>query len=190
MTQPQERSLLWLALLEQVKNEYQQLDTDEIDWIRTACARIESLQRRLDDLFCRADGETVCRTCRGDCCALGHNHLSLANLLTFLSAGQELPPLDFAQTCPVLGPDGCRLSPDRRPYNCISFLCDRIENRLAPAQVEEFYHLEQELRRSYQRFAERYSGGSMSGLLLAFRRLKGRPLLQRRKRVTTTTGED
>jgi hypothetical protein len=87
--------------------------------------------------------------------------------------------MDFSASCPLLGSTGCALPAERRPYNCISFLCDRIEGQLQAHEVETFYALERELRDLYLLFAERYAGGSMAGLLLAARRLRGAPFLQR-----------
>lgn len=48
-----------------------------------------------------------------------------------------------------------------------------IKSSLTAAQVHEFYALEQQLRRLYLEFAERYAGGGMSGLLLQEERLAG-----------------
>lgn len=190
MAPTQERQELWDRLVKQVATEYRQLDDKERNWIRQACEQISHLQQQLDALFCRADGLRQCRDCRGDCCALGHNHLTLANLLIFLDAEIEPPSLDFGATCPLLGPAGCAVPAAQRPYNCISFLCDRIEDQLDPAGVAEFYRLERALRDCYRAFAARYTGGSMSGLLLAARRLDGRPFLQRLKTgKTTRTGD-
>lgn len=179
MSQHSERARTWRQLVEQLGAEYAGLDEREEVWIRRRCARIAELQRQLDELFRKGDGEGQCRDCRGDCCALGHNHMTLANLLLLLDRGDKIPLLDFAATCPLLGSAGCVLAAEQRPYNCISFLCDRIEDRLTADEVERFYTLERELRGCYQAFAARYAGGGMSGMLLAARRLQGRPLLQR-----------
>jgi hypothetical protein len=91
----------------------------------------------------------------------------------------DLPTLDFNSTCPLLNDQGCLLVPHHRPYPCISFLCDRIEDLLSPADVALFYTLEAELRQIYLAFAARFAGGGMQGLLLVARRLRGRPFLQR-----------
>ena len=181
-----ERSEVWRQLVERVAAEYAVLDPVERDWVGCNCERIAELQRQLDELFRRGEGEGTCRTCGGDCCALGHNHMTLANLLLLLSRGSEVPSLDFAATCPLLGSAGCLLPAEVRPYNCISFLCDKIEDRLSASEVKRFYALEQELRSVYQAFAARYAGGGLSGLLLAAQRLQGRPFLRRIDRDATS----
>ncbi len=179
MSHQSQRETLWQELLLQVRTEYRQLNDQERAWISTTCNQISLLQSELDQLFRQADGVTVCGDCQGDCCALGHNHLTLANLLLFFVQAVEIPELDYSATCPLLGVRGCLLPAGQRPYNCISFLCDRIEDKLQQQEVERFYLIESELRKLYGLFAARYTGGSMSGLLLAARRLQGRPFLQR-----------
>lgn len=169
----------WQQLVTQICREYTQLETREKSWITRQCGRIGTLQEKLNQLFVQARGETVCRDCRGDCCALGHNHLTLANLLALYGSGQPLPQLDFSKTCPLLTPKGCQLAAAYRPYNCISFVCERIETRLNPQQLTEFYQTEKELRQLYRFFQQRYAGASLSGLLIAADRLQGRPFLQR-----------
>ncbi|NOY14485.1 MAG: hypothetical protein GXP51_12750 [Deltaproteobacteria bacterium] len=82
-----------------------------------------------------------------------------------------------------LGDQGCLLPVIRRPYSCISFVCDIVESSLTAVQVSEFYALEQQLRRLYLEFAERYTGGGMSGLLLPEERLAGGSFLASGRRL-------
>ncbi|NCO51468.1 MAG: hypothetical protein GW875_05165 [Deltaproteobacteria bacterium] len=175
----QSRQDCWQQLVTQICREYAQLNQDEKSWIIRHCQLMGVLQQKLDRVFLQAQGEDLCRNCQGECCARGHNHMSLANLLALLCVDQQLPLLDFSQTCPLLTPKGCQLPAAYRPYNCISFVCERIEPQLNPQQLAEFYQTEKELRQLYRLFLERYAGASMSGLLIAAARLQGRPFLQR-----------
>ncbi len=177
-----DRQRRWQRLVAQVEREYRALGAAERDWIAARLQQIADLQSQLQQLFRYGGGEQACGLCSGDCCAKGHNHMTLVNLLGYLQQGQLPPQTDFAATCPYLGPRGCRLSVERRPYNCISFICDKIENRLAAAEVERYYQLEQRLRRLYQEFAERYAGGALTGLLLQEQRLGGRGFLRRKSK--------
>ena len=172
------RAQRWSLIVDQVTAEYQALSAAERHWIRCRLRRIARLQRALEELFRVASGAELCRCCRGQCCAHGHNHMTLVNLLGCLDSGR-LPPPDFSLVCPFLGSRGCRLESDVRPYNCISFICDTIENALRPEQLDRFYRIERLLRRHYQKFAERFPGGGMTGLLLQEQRLDGRPFLSR-----------
>ncbi|OEU48202.1 MAG: hypothetical protein BA871_04805 [Desulfuromonadales bacterium C00003096] len=168
----------WQGYLDEVAAEYAQLPDSEHNWIATELNRIAALQQQLDDLFRRGDGPAVCRHCQGACCDCGKNHFTLVNLLAFLSA-EELPPLaDFTLPCPFLGPAGCRLEVSRRPFNCITFICEGILDPLGEAGYDTFHELEGQLRRCYLNFDQRYAGSSLRGLLIRGERLFGRPFLE------------
>jgi hypothetical protein len=164
----------WQTIVAMVGAEYALLPAVEKRWICTRLEQIEALQRQLDQLFSAADGETVCRCCRGDCCAHGHNHLTLANLLSFICREEQPPRADFSRTCPFLDSSGCVLAVESRPYNCITFICDKIEAALAPQDRARFYDCDQSLRNLYRDFAARYPGAAMTGVLIADQRLAGR----------------
>jgi len=174
-----QRSEVWRQLVAQLREEFLALDAAEIAQIQQIGQRISLLQQELDRLFDQGDGVQQCRECQGDCCACGHNHLTLANVLILMANQVAVPSLDFKQACPLLGEQGCHLPASYRPYNCISFLCDRIEEKLSRQQTERFYQIDRELRTLYAHFAQRYAGGSLSGLLVAQQRLQGQPFLRR-----------
>jgi len=179
-TEYQLRSQLWEQLIEQIELEYQQLPAAEKSWIAEQLQRIEALQRQLNLLFVESQGHQACATCLGGCCALGHNHMTLANLLAYLQSGERPPGADFSRTCPFLADAGCLLPDSRRPYNCISFVCDRIEENLIQEELERFYDLERQLRALYQQFAERYAGAALTGLLIQAQRLGNRAYFRRK----------
>lgn len=156
----------------------------ERSWIAARLEQVERLQNRLDTLFQKAEGSATCAVCAGACCARGHNHAGLVNVLMFLQRGMAPPPVNFDNTCPWLSEKGCILNPGSRPYSCITFLCDKLEDHLGRAEVAEFYRLDRELRGLYHQFAERYAGGGMVGLLLQAERLAGDPLLKPAQAVT------
>ena len=182
-----ERSQQWQQLVARIAMDYQDLPASEKHWISERLAQLEPLQERLNQLFEIGSGLQSCADCQGDCCARGHNHMTLVNLLGFLENGSLPPPADFNRTCPFLGEQGCVLPVARRPYNCISFVCDIIENSLTTAQISEFYSLEQQLRCLYQAFADRYAGGGMTGLLLQNERLAGQSFFDLKPVVAVTS---
>jgi hypothetical protein len=69
------------------------------------------------------------------------------------------------------------LEPAGRPFNCITFICDGIEDRLDAAGREGFYTRERELRGLYEEFDARYAGSSLRGILIRASRLRGGDLL-------------
>lgn len=175
-----DRQQRWQRIVVQVAEEYRNLPASEQQWLADRLQQIADLQGRLNRMFEEGDGLQVCTACNGECCVKGHNHMTLANLLAFVSAGELPPTADFSRTCPFLGDFGCLIGAERRPYNCISFVCDTIENSLTSEQIEEFYSLEGQLRSTYLEFVERYAGGGLTGLLLQSQRLGGSPFMELR----------
>lgn len=167
------RQHLWMAIIAKVGEEYAALSEEEKHWIAQQLRQIEQLQQQLHQLVTTAGGTEYCRLCRGECCAHGHNHLTLANLLSFLARDESPPRPDFSQTCPFLGPRGCQLTIECRPYNCVTFICDRIEDSLTPRERTHFYALDRRLRALYRAFAQRYDGATATGLLIREQRLPG-----------------
>jgi hypothetical protein len=175
------RSQRWRQLIEQIESEYQQLPDEEKIWIAARLQQIETLQQQLHRLFTRGQGERACASCLGGCCAKGHNHMTLPNLLSFLQSGKQPPPVDFSRTCPFLSDTGCLLPITCRPYNCISFVCDIIEENLIQEEQERFYATERQLRNIYLQFADRYVGAAMTGLLIQEQRLGNRAFFSRKR---------
>ena len=124
-------------------------------------------------------GETACAVCSGACCGSGRHHFTLTNLLAYLAEDQWPPAADFACSCPFLGETGCRLPVARRPYNCVTFFCESLDDRLDPEQRALLAALDGSLRCAYQAVAERYPGASLRGLWLAMDRLGRAPVFAR-----------
>lgn len=175
---PHHRHQQWAQIVAEVKNQYPGLGRDEKNWLVPRLREIADLQRQLTLLFDAAGGEQHCRSCVGGCCHAGHNHMTLVNLLQYVSRQLPLPPADFKQNCPFLGANGCLLDVEYRPYNCISFICDIIETSLSSHQLVEFYRVEGVLRQHYLEVAQRYLGAAMTGLLLQHKRQQGRSVFQ------------
>ena len=167
----------WPALVLRINRELAVLDEVERSWLKDRLAVIAATQQQLDELFARAGGSDACTGCDGACCGCGRHHLTLTNLLAYLLEGESPPAPDFNSTCPFLGERGCRLPVDRRPYNCITFFCEILEDRLAPGEREQLRHLDHQLRSEYQRVAERYPAASLRGLWIALERVGNGQLL-------------
>lgn len=168
---------LWQRLAAATAAELAALPQAERTRLAADLAAIASLQEELQALFLVADGATTCAICRDSCCSRGKYHLTLVNLLAYLSAGETFPPPDFSCTCPMLGDAGCRLPPQRRPFTCITFVCSAVEDRLNDGERQRFYVVERELRALYEGFDRRYAGSSLRGLLNRGERLGATPLL-------------
>jgi len=168
----------WSKIVNSLRREVAALAEAEKAWISARLAAIAWLQEELHDCV-RANGsEALCACCPEHCCGQGKNHPGLANLLFYLLAGEELLA-DFTAPCPQLGPAGCLFPPARRPFNCITFNCDRVEERLTAAQRQRLATLETALRALYESFASRYAGAGPQGLLIRAETLGRRPFLDR-----------
>ena len=166
----------WRQIVAALQKELMQLRPDEISWIEQRLDNVHLLQRRLHQLFIAADGAEHCSNCAGQCCELGHNHMTLVNVISCLLNG-DLPPVNFSNSCPFLAHDGCSLAVEHRPFNCVTFICDRVEDALGSERQQQFYALEAELRTLYTAFDERYLGSSMRGILIRSQRINGAPFL-------------
>jgi|JTFP01.1.fsa_nt_gb hypothetical protein len=173
----QQRHQLWQRTLRSVAADFQALGDEQRSWIGEAVRRIGRGQQQLHALFLAADGPSLCSRCQGACCACGTHHFTLVNLLAWLAEGLSPPDPDFALTCPFLAADGCRLAVDKRPFNCVIFLCEQVWERLTPVQQQQARQLEDMLRRQYLAFSQRFAGASPHGLLIRAERLNGQGLL-------------
>lgn len=170
---------LWRFILDALSREVAMLSSSEREWLQGRLGRIDSLQERMHALFLEAGGSGICRDCGGYCCDRGKNHLTLANLLPFLLEGGSPPEPDFSRSCPYCGAVGCLYEAGRRPFNCVTFLCDRVEEPLSPSARSDFYALERELRQIYLELDGRYAGSSLRGIFIRAPRLQGRSFLAR-----------
>jgi len=167
----------WPAILQRINRELATLSNSERNWLNERLAVIEGIQHSLDELFCKAGGADACAGCDGACCDCGRHHITLTNLLAYLLKGEEPPAPDFRCACPYLTEQGCRLPVARRPYNCITFFCETLDDRLDSAEREQLRALDCRLRSEYQRVSARYPAASLRGLWIALERLGNGQLL-------------
>jgi hypothetical protein len=166
----------WTTLFARIRMEYAALPVNEKLWLDKQAEVIAACQETLDGLFLSVGGMASCRNCDGACCGSGRHHLTLANLLDFLRSGQEPPIPDFECSCPFLGVAGCRLPVRNRPYNCITFFCEALDEQFSTEQGQLLKQTDQTLRATYQAIANRFPIGSLRGLWLASERLGDQPL--------------
>lgn len=126
------------------------------------------------------DGSAICAECGGQCCATGKHHFTVVDLLVFLAGEKPVVAPRFSSGwCPFLGDDGCIIEPEFRPYNCVTFNCDRIDCLLQPFEREAFMDTERKLRSAYRAIEEFFDNTFMQGLIITCER----DLLRDRKPV-------
>ena len=172
-------TLNWPDFLRQVRCEFKQLPGPDQAWLQARLQEIADLQGVLDQLFSALDGLDVCYACHGACCGSGRHYLTLTNLLGSLLAGVDPPPPDFARSCPFLGETGCLLAVNYRPYNCITFFCEQLDDRMTPEQRQLLANTDQALRAEYLAIAERFPLAGMRGLWLSLERLGSQSIFRR-----------
>lgn len=177
---PASRQLFWTDIIAAIQREWLGLDAAERTWIAAEISSLARKQQSLHRLVTAVDGETICRDCGGACCDHGCYHPTLVTILAHLVQNQPLPVPDFTRSCPYLDAGSCQFLPHLRPYNCLTFICERIDHLITPAQEQEMRDLEREIRQIYTRFDRRYLGSSLRGLMHKRSGAGPRGLLSRR----------
>lgn len=136
--------------------------------LRRLTAELKGKKCAMQELVARVDAAAHCAGCGGECCVAGKYHFTKADLLVYLADEEPLfAPLFDNGLCPNLGPQGCLIPPAYRPFNCITFNCELIEDLLPEGDLAGFYRLERELRLGYREIRSLFPEQTMYGALLA-----------------------
>ncbi len=109
----------------------------------------------------------ICARCGGECCRTGRYHVTVTDILAYLDDGLDPPVPPFTTGfCPYLSVAGCIFPPAYRPFNCITFNCDRIEGLLAPSVQAAFCGGVDALRAVSRSIASLLAGRMRLGILL------------------------
>ncbi|RQW89700.1 MAG: hypothetical protein EHM79_02780 [Geobacter sp.] len=159
---------LWQRAVSIARVEYENLS----DQVKAQVFGIgEAIRQNKLEMYSLAGGAAVvetCADCGGLCCEKGKYHFSAIDLLMYLSTGKELFTPSFRGTpCPFLGEEGCLMSPAYRPFTCITFHCERLEELIPSADLERMCHLERSLRVLCRQMEELFGNRLMQGLLLS-----------------------
>ena len=136
--------------------------------------RADSLLKRLVEVKARVhayaeqlQAADICASCGGECCVTGKYHFTVVDLLTYLREGKALfaPRFAFGR-CPYLGDPGCLMEPAYRPYNCITFNCERVERLMEPLEKEQYTGAERELRSCYREIEMLFDNRFLQGMLI------------------------
>ena len=96
-------------------------------------ARYRTAKEALSAAVAAVGAVSVCRECAGQCCMNGKYRINVLDTLARIAAQIRMPP-DFSQKplCPYGTDAGCSTGPNLRPADCIVFVCDAIDRKLAP----------------------------------------------------------
>jgi hypothetical protein len=157
----------WQDGVQRITAAFSLLSEGDLARLRALCALMMEQKGALQALTLRVDPAAHCAGCGGACCVAGKYHFSAVDLLAYLVTGEPLfVPLFGNGLCPYLAETICLMAPAYRPFNCITFNCEVIEDLLSAAEVASFYRLEKELRRSYSEIRRLFPANKMDGALL------------------------
>jgi hypothetical protein len=157
---------LWDSAIAAVKKEFAALPELFIANIRTSTETIKKYKKAIFVLTEMVGGGKICENCRGECCKKGKYHFTVIDLLVFLAEGKALFAPHFGrERCPYSGDAGCLMEPEYRPFNCITFHCERLEELLQAPDIEAFYELEKKLRSQYSGLERMFDNRLAYGLL-------------------------
>ncbi|BCG45728.1 hypothetical protein GEOBRER4_n0494 [Citrifermentans bremense] len=157
----------WVKAVAAVDAVFQALPQEKAHRLHELSRAMVALKERMQRLVEQVEAAESCAGCGGACCVCGKYHFSAADLLAYRATGEPLfsPRFDNG-LCPYLGEPGCLIPPGYRPFNCITFNCELIEDRLAHSDVSRFYLMERELKGLYAEIRSLFPGGAMDGPLL------------------------
>ncbi|GFO68890.1 hypothetical protein GMLC_24690 [Geomonas limicola] len=158
----------WQDGVREVERVLEGFPEERLPRLRELADQLKALKSKLQELVSAVEAGSHCAACGGACCVAGKFHVSRVDLLVYLLDRLSLfEPLFGNGLCPYLAPDGCLMPAAYRPFNCITFNCELIEDRLAEADRTAFYQGERELTRCYAEIRSLFPGRSMHGAVLA-----------------------
>jgi hypothetical protein len=130
-----------------IRREYEGLSPLGRERADRLAAAIKACKEKIHLMVEEPGAADVCASCGGECCRKGKNHFSAIDLVIFLYEGRELfDPTFERDICPYMGDGGCLMAPGYRPYNCITFICEKVEGLLGEEEKRVFYAMGDELR--------------------------------------------
>lgn len=109
--------------------------------------RYRRIKEELAASTAEIDAASLCCECGGQCCLNGKYRFNSLDYLAHLAA--DVPAVvDFSlkPLCPYGSKDGCRMEPCLRPSDCVLFICDGIDQKLAEQTRTKLEELERCLR--------------------------------------------
>jgi hypothetical protein len=154
-----------------LRREYEGLSPLTRERAERLAAAIKTCKEKIHLMLEGPSAAAVCARCGGECCKKGKNHFSAIDLIVFLHEGRELfEPYFEREICPYLGDGGCLMGPGYRPYNCITFICEAVEDLLEEKEKRVFYSSGEELRALYREMEGLFDVSLRFSLLSVFER--------------------
>jgi hypothetical protein len=161
----------WNRAVSAVNREFALLPESLLAKLKNSLKTIKEYKRSVFRLTETVNAGQICEACQGACCRKGKYHFTVIDLLVYLVEGKELfVPCFNNGRCPYSGDAGCLMEVEYRPFNCITFQCEKLERLLLPADIDKFYMLEKELRSEYADLERIFDNRFAYGLLANYER--------------------
>lgn len=155
--------------MERAKRLFSSLSDEAVATLERLASRMRERKAAMQALVERVDAAGHCAACGGACCAAGRYHFRISDALVYLVSGETFfTPLFDNDVCPYLAGDRCFMAPAYRPFNCITFNCESIEDLLPEEDRALFYRFEAEVRGIYAEIERLLPARSLFGALLDF----------------------
>ncbi len=162
---------LWSEAVGRVKSEYTALSDSIKQRLSGLTSEIRALKDEHQKLMARFSADNPCERCNGICCRYGKHHFTAVELIVYLVSESLLFAPSFEHpVCPYIGGSGCMMAPALRPFNCIIFICEDLDDRLDEASRTGLLAIENRLRQLYQEFDALLGNRFANGLLITFQR--------------------
>lgn len=139
---------IWEEGVRTVRGNYGRIPREDRTVLDEQIKRIMMLKEKLAEQTLGAGSAGICRQCGGKCCLHGKYHVTVLDLLAYISSKTEpvAPGFDRGATCPYSGINGCLMPPRFRPMTCVIFNCELVEGRMGPDELTSLYETEIRLR--------------------------------------------
>jgi len=162
----------WDRAVSAVRREFATLPEPLLSKLKNSVETIKKYKRSVFTLSETVSAGQICEACKGECCRKGKYHFTVIDLLVYLVDGKELfVPCFTNGRCPYSGDAGCLMEVEYRPFNCITFQCEKLESLLLPADIDKCYKLEKELRFEYACLERTFDNRFAYGLLANYERV-------------------
>jgi len=140
-----------IEMLEEKFQRYASACPDSLHQLRDIALQVSRVQRQMRTFF-DAITPRLCSSCQAPCCKCLPVEGWFTECDYFLYRMMYAPPFDLradlhdGKSCLFLGPEGCRLPPDMRPFPCVKVNCRRVTEELERQGINhEFLRLSGEL---------------------------------------------
>lgn len=140
-----------IEILEEKYHRYISNCPDKLYELREIALQVSQVQRQMRSLFDTITPQ-LCRSCQAPCCKCLPVEGWFTECDYFLYRMIYDPPFDLrsdhhdGKSCLFLGPEGCRLPPDMRPFPCVKVNCRRVTEVIERQGISrDFLRLNSEL---------------------------------------------